>query len=423
MAIELVREIGRRLRRRGPRPAQEVGDRRMVAPVAAGTVVGRVVVSRQGAVVERESDLLGDRVVNGPQRRHDGGRPDPQERLGDPAVVPEEVLAGSHLAGVEEHERRASRQVRTADLEGIDRRAAHEVDALPGALRVVSAVDGEVEDVRWRGAAEQGINQVRLGVDRRRLVAVLDDPRLLLGRLEALERRARVDTPDHGHRRGVNLPRRVGRRGALVQDPAPDVRLGTQVVRRRGVERLVDPGQLPRDVRLLGQEQDVERARGHGGVGGRDRSADGRWHLVADDLADPLEQLRPAMLLALDVQLADDRGRELLGIVTDVAFGRRVARKPDAGQVRFDAPLERALVEAALDRDRDVGRWLARRRGDVRAGCRRHGFHDLDRVGIGGNDDLAGRRAEGLAVDRERGRDAPNRLRCRQIAGGEVDDD
>ena len=74
----------------------------MVAGLAIG-LFGRL----EGVLVELEGDLLGDLVVDGPERRDDSRRTDLEERLGDARVVPEEVLPGADLADIEEHERRA----------------------------------------------------------------------------------------------------------------------------------------------------------------------------------------------------------------------------------------------------------------------------------------------------------------------------
>ena len=280
-----------------------------------------------------------------------------------------------------------------------------------------------MEDVRGRVAFQQGIDELRPGVDRRRVVLILDLLGLVLGCLEAFQARGVVDAPHDRDRRRVQLPRRVCRRGIRLECPSPDVRLGTEIRRGLLVEWLVDPRELPRDERLFGQEEDVHRTRGYGGVRGHDRGPDRARHLVADRLADSLEQLGHASVVRLHEQLADDRGRELFRIVADVALGRPIVRQRHAREVRFDAPLEGARLEAALDRDRDVGRWLAGRRGDVCAGRGGRGCRDFDSSRVARHDDLACGGAEGLAFDREHRRDASNRLRLGQGTGGEMDGD
>ena len=148
--------------------------------------------------------------------------------------------------------------------------------------------------------------------------------------------------------------RRIGRRRPAIEHPATDVGLGAEVGRRHRIERMGDPGELPGDVRLLGQQQDVEWARGDGDIRGGERVPDGQRHQLGDRLADALEQLEHPDLVVVDEEVDEGRG-EVLRVLTDVAHRRMVVRQLDAGQVRGDGPLEDTALDTARDRDGHVG--------------------------------------------------------------------
>src|SRR3954447_11835564 len=139
VAIELVREV---------RGGDRVG--RVAESLTLGPENPRRRHAGEGTLVEPEGDLLGDDVVDVPERRDHPRRAREEERLRHPRVVAEQLTAVADLTRVEEYER-LTRQGRAAHAERVERHPVDEDHAVPVALRVVLPMDREVEQIRlWR---------------------------------------------------------------------------------------------------------------------------------------------------------------------------------------------------------------------------------------------------------------------------------
>ena len=87
-----------------------------------------------------------------------------------------------------------------------------------------------------------------------------DDLRRFLFGVDEPIARARVDAGDDRDVGDVERRRRRKRRSALAEHPPPDVALRSEERRAGRVDRRIEHRELPRDVGLLGEEEDARRA-------------------------------------------------------------------------------------------------------------------------------------------------------------------
>ena len=241
-------------------------------------------------------------------------------------------------------------------------------------------------------------------------MVLLHEFRRLFLRVDEPPRDLGVLATHDGDRLRVHLDRRRQRGPPLPEDPAADIRLRGEEHGRAGgrvrIECGFDRRQLPRDVRLLREQQDARWAIDFR----RDRREQREelvGHLLADAPPDAREELDEPDVAAVRRDTFDQLVGEHLGPAPDI---RHDLRRGDIDAVRrLEGPQQPAIGHgcAVGDARREIRRVLLRCDRDDVGSRYGGGFDGAEQFGARDDRDRADGDANRLTVDREQRLDRP----------------